>query len=1439
MLPRRSDSTRKVDTRPIATSPSSGAPARGKAAGIKTFLIADVRGYTTFTQTRGDEAAAELATVFADVARAVIEGGGGELIQLRGDEALAVFDSARQAIRTAIDLQTRFVEQTIGDPRLPLAVGIGLDAGEAVAVDDGFRGGALNLAARLCGLADAGEVLLTREVSHLARKVEGVVYLERGPVRVKGLDEPVQVIMARPEHEDIAQDLAFRRALGTVAPRPGTLDARNPYKGLRAFEESDAGDFFGREQLTRHLVERLADARFLGVVGPSGSGKSSVVRAGLVPALRTGALAGSETWTIVEMFPGTEPLEELEAALLRVAENPPASLMEQLSSDERGLVRAVKRVLPPGDSELLLVLDQLEEVFTLVADESARTHFLSVIERAVMDPRSRLRVVATLRADFYDRPLLYSGFAELLRDYVEALVPLAGEEFEHAITGPAERVGVSLEPGLLSEMLSDVASEPGALPLLQYALTELFERREGNLLTRAAYEAIGGVSGALAGRAENVFLALTPEGQEAARQLFLRLVTLGEGVEDTRRRVQRDELNAMEVDQEALEHVIQALGASRLLSFDRDPRTGSPTVEVAHEALLREWGRLRRWIDSAREDVRMHRRLAAATNEWDESERDASFLMRGSNLAQFETWAEESLVALTAAEREYVAASAEASTQERLREQRQNRRLKALLGGAVVLLLLAIAAGIVALLQRQSAKHEATVALARQLGAQSVIEPRIDRSMLLAREAINLDGSTQTQGALLSTLLRSPAAIGTFSFPIEARPLAATATPDGRTLAVTDNQEEMRFFDTRTHKEVHAPLKPAGGFDILGYSSDGSQLFTSGGAAGKLPGLEFLDARTRKVLHRMPLPRRLILDPTTPIVPYELTPDGKTFFLAWALLTPDGRDGAAFLERWNVRSGKNTTTPLGSNGIIGLAVVRDGRELVTVTDSEITTRDARTLRVLRSVPQPVSLDPHPPSVGISPDGRTVAYGDANGSVSFLDLASGRLTTGAGAHNGGINRIEFSPDGREVVTTGDDARVIVWDPRTAQPVEVLEGHGGRVTGLAFSRDSHTLFTTSLDGVVFAWDLGTQRRFGRPFSAGYASPLLEGGDYGPPPLAVSPDGSRFAVRGGPSSVLLISTRTLRPVARVRVDAGGQLIGLAWSRDEVLATTGADGHVQVWDVRRTPRLLRELKGLGSINGEDEVVTTAAFSPDGRLLAAGDINHTPGSTPYRYGTAAAWDVRSGKLLWKERTKYGWITAVPFSPDGKTLATAREDGTVSIRDSRTGRVDRVLRVLGAKRRPGGDFTYLTAAFAPDGTLATGIWAGIVQLWDPRSGAELGHPTLVTAAPVAALSFAPDGKTFATTGGSDGVTKLWTTETQQQFGASLPGSAGQWGTAAYTRDGNNVIAVYGDGRGFVWPASTAAWKRHACAVAGRNFTREEWSRYVGGRAYAGVCPAQQ
>ncbi len=442
----------------------------------------------------------------------------------------------------------------------------------------------------------------------------------------------VQAIVRARELDLIAtgdDSVALDRAISiSYLPEP-----ENPYKGLLAFEAADHQDFFGREDLTQQLIGKMGERntffRFLALVGPSGSGKSSVVKAGLTPALWRGELPGSERWFVVDMLPGAHPLDELEIALTKVAANQATNLREHLERDARGLVRAAELILPNDDSELVLVIDQFEELFTLVEDEDVRVRFLDLLYTAVMDARSRVRLIVTLRADFYDRPLHYPEFGELVRHRMETILPLSAKGLERAIAGPAERVHVVFEEGLVASIVSEMNYQAGALPLLQYALTELFEQREGRLLTHAAYQKIGGAVGALAKRADSLFNEFPETGQETTHQMFLRLVTLGEGAPDSRRRVNRSELLAIANDEDLMDEVIDTYAAYRLLSLDNDPDTRSPTVEVAHEAILREWERLREWINENREEIRMQQRLAHMTEEWRNAGQDKSFLARG------------------------------------------------------------------------------------------------------------------------------------------------------------------------------------------------------------------------------------------------------------------------------------------------------------------------------------------------------------------------------------------------------------------------------------------------------------------------------------------------------------------------------------------------------------------------------------------------------------------------------------------------------------------------------------------------------------------------------------------------------------------------------------------------------------------------------------------
>ncbi|MDJ0496251.1 MAG: extracellular solute-binding protein [Acidimicrobiia bacterium] len=552
-------------------------------------------------------------------------------------------------------------------------------------------------------------------------------------------------------------------------------DVENPYRGLRPFEQTDADQFYGRERLVErllaHLGEKGSRGRFVAVVGPSGSGKSSVVKAGLLPALRKGALPASDEWFVVDMTPAPHPFEELEGAMRRIAVDPPPTLLEQLAGNDAGLRRIVRQVLPEG-SQLLLVVDQFEELFTQV-DEDTADRFLDALVDAVTNAHSNIRVVATLRADFYDRPLRHRGLGELLREGTEVITPMSPEELEQAITRPAHSVGVMFEPALVAQLVTDVAERPGALPLLQYTLTELFEGRTSPTIPLGDYHSLGGVSGALVSRADGLLAGLSPTAADAAREVLLRLVTLGEGAEDTRRRVLVAELRQLAVASQDLDRVLDTFGRHRLLSFDRDPVTRGPTVEISHEALLTQWIRLRDWVDEARHDVRNQRRLAQAMNEWDAAGRSADYLLRGGQLDQLAGWAAVTSLPLSDPESEFLTASIvereraaseqreqEERTTEAERRARQRLRLLSVVGiAAVVVAVLAV----FAFVQRQAARDseaETQVALDRAVVAEGearVAEEeaaRLLRASTLATKAnLNLDANPE-----LSLLLAVEAA---------------------------------------------------------------------------------------------------------------------------------------------------------------------------------------------------------------------------------------------------------------------------------------------------------------------------------------------------------------------------------------------------------------------------------------------------------------------------------------------------------------------------------------------------------------------------------------------------------------------------------------------------------------------------------------------------------
>ncbi len=508
---------------------------------------------------------------------------------------------------------------------------------------------------------------------------------------------------------DLASELSVADDDQPLAP----LTDVNPFRGLEAFDEEHAEFFFGREALTQQLVEQLRGDRFLGVLGPSGSGKSSVVRAGLVPKLRGGALPGSDRWPIVVLRPGAHPLESLAAMLaphIGGGDNPLAireTILATLLQNDRGLHATVQTALAtaPGDRRLVVIVDQFEEVFTLCRDGSERDRFVATLLDASAVGGGQTIVVVTMRADFFGRAAAIPGLAPQLGERDVLVAPMERDELRRTMVEPARRVGLRFEDGLVETILAELRGEAGALPLLQHTLLELWEGRQGGRLTNERYREIGGVQGAIANRAESVFASLTPDQQVAARRILLRLIEPGTGAEITRRRASMAELRPPGAESSDVDEVVQKLVDARLITTNRD-ETGD-TLDLAHEALIKSWPRFQNWTEENRAGLRVHRRITEATAEWTAAQRDSSYLFRGPRLQEAVAWADANPGDPSATELEFVDASRTVAAAEGAA---RRRRIRVTIGSLVgVTAVLAVLTAI-ALLSWRTATTQGEVA---------------------------------------------------------------------------------------------------------------------------------------------------------------------------------------------------------------------------------------------------------------------------------------------------------------------------------------------------------------------------------------------------------------------------------------------------------------------------------------------------------------------------------------------------------------------------------------------------------------------------------------------------------------------------------------------------------------------------------------------------------
>lgn len=1185
-----------------------------------------------------------------------------------------------------------------------------------------------------------------------------------------------------------------------------------PYKGLQHYNEIDADYFFGRELLAELIHRHLTEGQpFVSVVGASGSGKSSLVRAGLIPSLNSGKSSGEfesqREWKTILINPTTHPLESLALGISQHLQK------EIHSADlEKNLHIHLQNILntrTPGTgqdkaktrlrntskialSKLLLIVDQFEELFTLCTDESERRAFIDML-MSITDPdhETRIHIVITLRADFYAYCGQYTKLRQVLTHAQVYMGPMSAEEIRRVIEEPARQGGWIFEPGLVELILRDVNREPGMLPLLSHALLETWHKRQGRTLTLQGYVKSGGVRGAIARTAETVFnLQLSSDQRQIAKNIFLRLSNLGEGVEGTRRRVRLAELLPAALEASAVQSVLKILVAARLITIDED------SVEVAHEALITEWSTLHDWLVEDREGLRLHRHLTEAAQAWHESDRDSSELYQNARLSQALAWAEHHSSDLSVLEQEFLTASKEKSEQLEIdRKARQERELSAALE-------LAKAQQERAETEKQLAESQAraltqlrrraihlTIALFFALGMAGIalfLGERVRQVALtaqtnaeLAEDERRIAFSRELAAASVSNLELDPE----LSILLA---LEAVSEAQSAGLSVPREAEEALHRAVLTSRlRMNLP----GGYSV-DFNPDGSLIASSGpGSAAIIR--DFPSGNERVILqgHSGDIYG----------VGVKFSPDGKH-------LTTASADGTARV--WDVSTGDELIALMGHTESINAGIFSSDGTRIATTASDGTVRvwDSKTggelLKLTLPAPAGIAFDPKGNYLAITVDL------ESNGSVVIVDIASGESVRTLDGHDRGSLAVAFNSDGSHIVTAGRDAKIRVWDVSDGKEVLVLDdtiptyslalssdgrqiaaggfdgtvriwgmesadlilkitGHNNIVSSLAFSPDSKYLATSSIDGSTRVWDISLEGTAEGLTLAGHSEVVYS--------LNYSPDGRRIATSSWDQTAIVWDALTGRKIFALQnftaevgriifnhdgsqlatadysglvklFDAGaGELLlsfqahgpgdmDVAFSPDRrLIATGGPDGIAKLWNID-TGSLIR------SFAGHTDVIHRIVFKPDGSMLATASWDDT----------AKIWHVSSGELLFTLSADAGDVKGLDFSPDGKFIVTSHEDGAARVWDVSTITAEFQNHTHVVQTLVGHNATLWDTDFSPEGGhLATISFDSTVRLWNAETGDEVLAWTGNNNGPD--LEFSPDGKFLAVTSGDGSV----------------------------------------------------------------------------------------
>ncbi|WP_147069267.1 nSTAND1 domain-containing NTPase [Microcystis aeruginosa] len=1016
-----------------------------------------------------------------------------------------------------------------------------------------------------------------------------------------------------------------------------------PYRGLFHFGPGDAEYFFGRESFIKTLFQATQTRNFIPLLGASGSGKSSVVFAGLVPKLQQ-----ESHWQFTHFRPGSDPFHALALALVplyttnlneteRLAQA--RQLANYLRDGDIPLADVVAQIQQNYPSERVLVIaDQFEELYTLCPDETIRRNFLDKLTTSPFE-RVEMVLVLTMRADFLGNALSYRPFADVLQNTDLKLGPMNREELTEVIEKPAQKLGVTLEAGLVERILDDVESEPGNLPLLEFALTELWQRRQGQQLTHLAYTEIGQVQGALARHANEEYDKLSEAQREQMRRIFIQLVRPGEGTEDTRRLATKAELGAVNWA------LVKQLADARLVVTSRSEEAQVETVEVVHEALIRNWGELRGWMDTDRVFRAWQERLRGAMGQWQKTQGDEGSWLRGAALAEAEEQLKQRPEDISQSEQDFIRQSLQERERikqaEAARRRREIRTAWGIAAGSLVAVVVSTGLWLRAEKQQKFAELNQANSFARYSLSLFNKGKELDAFVEAIRAGKILQQYKKAKDPLVMGVLLKALYEGRERNRLQGHDdsvFKVSFSPDGKTIISGGRDGITKFWDVETGKEIstsrgHNSInRNNNSFHRVILSSDGT--------------IKLLNIKTGKEI-------TTFLGHKKQVESISFSPDGKVL--------ASGSDDKT-IKLWDVDTGEEILTLHGHDGIVwSVSFSPDGKLLASGSDDktirlwDIEMREKIRTRHLH--------DKGVTSITFSPDGKILislsSDLDSSNTIKLWDVKTGEKIHTLQGHDNPVNnqvsKVSFSPDSK-ILASGGFKTIKLWDVKTGEKIHTLQGHDNWITSVSFSPNGQILASSSQgqDNNLKLWNV----------EKGKEIRTLRGHDDSVSSISFSSDGKFLASGSEDRTIRLWDVKTGKKIRtfQSRLKALTPVVyyvtSISFSPDDkTLASGSYDGTIKLWNVDTGEE-------IRTIYGHEDSVVEVSFSPDGKTLASigGDRKALASGGESMTMTTKLWDVETGEEIFTIQEHDNWLTSVSFSPDGQTLAFV-SNGTIKLWD--------------------------------------------------------------------------------------------------------------------------------------------------------------------------------